>query len=83
MKDGDNFKYLGPVRPALTPRETELYRLLQASLVWRGQMPTKKELSRRMGFQDVTGVHQLLKGLEAKGFVRLKSHATPGVELVQ
>lgn len=61
--------------PGLTPTQTQFMQVLQELLDATGTCPSYQQLTREVDLKSKSGVHRLIGGLEARGYVA----RTPGM----
>ncbi|WP_166827870.1 transcriptional repressor LexA [Thalassoroseus pseudoceratinae] len=76
MVDGNGTK-----RPALTPRQREIYEFLKDKIVNRGYGPTVREIGTHFEIKSPNGVMCHLKALEKKGLITRESHMSRAIQL--
>lgn len=69
-------------RAPLTLRQQEALTLVRKSIDERGVAPTLRELRDAMGVKSDATVHELLRALEAKGYVRRDPQRPRGMTLL-
>lgn len=64
-------------RPGLTKKQSEIYHFLTTYVQEHGYPPTHTEIQEHFGFRSTNAVHQFLKALERKGYIKRskKRHA--------
>src|SRR6202142_1211997 len=65
----------------LTPRQTQILRLIQTSIVENGMPPTRAEIARTLGFKSPNAAGAHLRALERKGVIDLIPGASRGIQL--
>jgi repressor LexA len=65
----------------LTPRQTEILRLIQRSVQETGMPPTRKEIADELGFRSANAAEEHLRALERKGAITLLPGASRGIQL--
>ncbi len=71
----------GSKRPALTPRQREIYEFLKDKIVNRGYGPTVREIGTHFEIKSPNGVMCHLKALEKKGLITRESHMSRAIQL--
>lgn len=71
----------GTKRPALTPRQREIYEFLKDKIVNRGYGPTVREIGTHFEIKSPNGVMCHLKALEKKGLITRESHMSRAIQL--
>lgn len=67
----------------LTTRQRQVLNFIRRSLQRNGIAPTRAEIAEAMGFQSKNAAVDHLKALERKGFVRLHSDLSRGIQLLE
>lgn len=65
----------------LTPRQREILKLIQDSLVETGMPPTRAEIATEMGFKSPNAAEEHLRALQKKGVLELIPGASRGIQL--
>jgi repressor LexA len=65
----------------LTPRQTQILRLIQASIAENGMPPTRAEIARTLGFKSPNAAEEHLRALQRKGVIDLIPGASRGIQL--
>src|SRR3954468_753867 len=65
----------------LTPRQTEILRLIQRSIQETGMPPTRKEIASELGFRSANAAEDHLRALARKGVISLLPGASRGIQL--
>ena len=65
----------------LTPRQTEILRLIQRTVQETGMPPTRKEISTELGFRSANSAEEHLRALARKGVISLLPGASRGIQL--
>jgi repressor LexA len=65
----------------LTPRQTEVLRLIQRSIAETGMPPTRAEIARELGFRSPNAAEEHLRALARKGVIALVPGASRGIQL--
>jgi repressor LexA len=65
----------------LTPRQREILKLIQDSLVETGMPPTRAEIAAEMGFKSPNAAEEHLRALQRKGVLDLIPGASRGIQL--
>ena len=65
----------------LTPRQTEILRLIQRVLVETGMPPTRAEIARELGFRSPNAAEEHLRALARKGVIALMPGTSRGIQL--
>lgn len=73
----------GESQKALTPRQAEILRLIEAHVEDSGFPPTRAEICSAMGFSSPNAAETHLRALERKGVIEMTSGASRGIRLKQ
>ncbi|MBX3663724.1 MAG: transcriptional repressor LexA [Burkholderiales bacterium] len=73
----------GEPQKALTPRQAEILRLIEAHVEDSGFPPTRAEICSAMGFSSPNAAETHLRALERKGVIEMTSGASRGIRLKQ
>jgi repressor LexA len=65
----------------LTPRQTEILRLIQRTVQETGMPPTRKEIADELGFRSPNAAEEHLRTLARKGVIALLPGASRGIQL--
>jgi repressor LexA len=65
----------------LTPRQTEILRLIQLRVQDTGMPPTRKEIADELGFRSANAAEEHLRALARKGVIALLPGASRGIQL--
>ncbi len=65
----------------LTPRQTEILRLIQSRIADSGMPPTRAEIARELGFKSANAAEEHLRALQRKGVISLIPGASRGIQL--
>ena len=65
----------------LTPRQTQILRLIQDTLQETGMPPTRKEIADQLGFKSPNAAEDHLRALARKGVIALVPGASRGIQL--
>ena len=65
----------------LTPRQTEVLRLIQRALMETGMPPTRAEIARELGFRSANAAEEHLRALARKGVIALMPGTSRGIQL--
>jgi repressor LexA len=65
----------------LTPRQSEILKLIQDSLIETGMPPTRAEIAAEMGFKSPNAAEEHLRALQRKGVLDLIPGASRGIQL--
>ena len=67
----------------LTTRQRQVLNFIRRSIQKNGIAPTRAEIADAMGFQSKNAAVDHLKALERKGFIRLHSDLSRGIQLLE
>lgn len=65
----------------LTPRQTQILRLIQSRIADSGMPPTRAEIARELGFKSANAAEEHLRALQRKGVISLIPGASRGIQL--
>ena len=65
----------------LTPRQTEILRLIQRTIAETGMPPTRAEIAEELGFRSANAAEDHLRALARKGVIALIPGASRGIQL--
>lgn len=65
----------------LTPRQTEILRLIQRAIAETGMPPTRAEIAHELGFKSANAAEEHLRALARKGVIALVPGASRGIKL--
>src|ERR1700716_212649 len=65
----------------LTPRQTQILRLIQDAIMENGMPPTRAEIARTLGFKSPNAAEEHLRALQRKGVIDLIPGASRGIQL--
>jgi len=65
----------------LTPRQTEILRLIQQCIAETGMPPTRAEIARQLGFRSANAAEEHLRALARKGVIALVPGTSRGIQL--
>src|SRR5579863_815914 len=65
----------------LTPRQTQILRLVQQSIANHGMPPTRAEIARELGFRSANAAEEHLRALARKGVISLVPGTSRGIQL--
>ncbi len=65
----------------LTPRQTEILRLIQRAVAETGMPPTRAEIAEELGFRSPNAAEEHLRALARKGVIALIPGASRGIQL--
>src|SRR5687767_15728142 len=65
----------------LTPRQTQVLRLIQNRISESGMPPTRAEIAQQLGFRSANAAEEHLRALQRKGVIDLIPGASRGIQL--
>ena len=65
----------------LTPRQTEILRLIQRAIAETGMPPTRAEIAQELGFKSANAAEEHLRALARKGVIALVPGTSRGIQL--
>ncbi|HTY48514.1 MAG TPA: transcriptional repressor LexA [Steroidobacteraceae bacterium] len=65
----------------LTPRQTQILRLIQQFITHTGMPPTRAEIARELGFRSANAAEEHLRALARKGVIALMPGTSRGIQL--
>jgi len=65
----------------LTPRQTQILRLIQQFITRTGMPPTRAEIARELGFRSANAAEEHLRALARKGVIALMPGTSRGIQL--
>jgi repressor LexA len=65
----------------LTPRQAQILRLIQRTVVETGMPPTRKEIADELGFRSANAAEEHLRALARKGVISLLPGASRGIQI--
>jgi repressor LexA len=65
----------------LTPRQLQILRLIQSTIMETGMPPTRKEIAQELGFKSPNAAEDHLRALARKGVISLVPGASRGIQL--
>src|SRR6516165_4024745 len=65
----------------LTPRQTQILRLIQRFITETGMPPTRAEIARELGFKSANAAEEHLRALARKGVIALVPGTSRGIQL--
>lgn len=65
----------------LTPRQTQILRLVQRVILETGMPPTRAEIARELGFRSANAAEEHLRALARKGVISLVPGTSRGIQL--
>jgi len=66
----------------LTPRQTQILRLIQRVIMETGMPPTRAEIARELGFRSANAAEEHLRALARKGVIALVPGTSRGIRLM-
>lgn len=70
-------------RPALTPRQAQIYEYIRGCIENRGYGPTVREIGNGFRIKSPNGVMSHLKALEKKGYIKRESYQARAIQLTE
>lgn len=67
--------------PKLTPRQQEIFELIQRAIATTGAPPTRAEIAAQLGFRSVNAAEEHLQALARKGVIELVGGTSRGIRL--
>ena len=67
--------------PKLTPRQQQIYELVQHAIETTGSPPTRAEIARQLGFRSANAAEEHLQALARKGVIELVGGTSRGIRL--
>ena len=64
----------------LTPRQTEILRLIQRAIAETGMPPTRAEIAQELGFKSANAAEEHLRALARKGVIALVPGSSRGIQ---
>ena len=68
-------------RPKLTPRQQQIYDLVQRAIETTGAPPTRAEIAKKLGFRSANAAEEHLQALARKGVIELVGGTSRGIRL--
>ena len=68
-------------KPKLTPRQQEIFELIQRSIARTGAPPTRAEIASELGFRSANAAEEHLQALARKGVIELVGGTSRGIRL--
>lgn len=68
-------------KPKLTPRQQQIFELIQRSIARTGAPPTRAEIAAELGFRSVNAAEEHLQALARKGVIELVGGTSRGIRL--
>ena len=68
-------------KPKLTPRQQEIFELIQRSIAKTGAPPTRAEIAAELGFRSANAAEEHLQALARKGVIELVGGTSRGIRL--
>ena len=68
-------------KPKLTPRQQEIFELIQRSIARTGAPPTRAEIASELGFKSANAAEEHLQALARKGVIELVGGTSRGIRL--
>ncbi|MDE2400715.1 MAG: transcriptional repressor LexA [Burkholderiales bacterium] len=68
-------------KPKLTPRQQEIFELIQRAIARTGAPPTRAEIAAQLGFRSANAAEEHLQALARKGVIELLGGTSRGIRL--
>lgn len=68
-------------KPKLTPRQQEIFELIQRAIARTGAPPTRAEIAAELGFRSANAAEEHLQALARKGVIELVGGTSRGIRL--
>src|SRR3954468_22014257 len=68
-------------KPKLTPRQQEIFELIQRAIARAGSPPTRAEIAAELGFRSANAAEEHLQALARKGVIELRVGTSRGIRL--
>lgn len=68
-------------KPKLTPRQQEIFELIQRAIAQTGAPPTRAEIATELGFKSANAAEEHLQALARKGVIELVGGTSRGIRL--
>ncbi len=68
-------------KPKLTPRQQEIFELIQRAIARTGAPPTRAEIATELGFRSANAAEEHLQALARKGVIELVGGTSRGIRL--
>jgi repressor LexA len=68
-------------KPKLTPRQQEIFELIQRAIARTGAPPTRAEIATELGFRSANAAEEHLQALARKGVIELLGGTSRGIRL--
>lgn len=68
-------------KPKLTPRQQEIFELIQRAIARTGAPPTRAEIATELGFKSANAAEEHLQALARKGVIELVGGTSRGIRL--
>jgi len=68
-------------KPKLTPRQQQIFELIQRSIARTGAPPTRAEIATELGFRSANAAEEHLQALARKGVIELVGGTSRGIRL--
>ncbi|MGQ0598399.1 transcriptional repressor LexA [Aquabacterium sp.] len=68
-------------KPKLTPRQQEIFELIQRAIARTGAPPTRAEIASELGFRSANAAEEHLQALARKGVIELVGGTSRGIRL--
>mgnify|MGYP003703976257 CR=1 FL=1 len=67
--------------PKLTPRQQQIFELIQRAIAHTGAPPTRAEIAAELGFKSANAAEEHLQALARKGVIELVGGTSRGIRL--
>ena len=68
-------------KPKLTPRQQQIFELIQRAIAKTGAPPTRAEIAAELGFRSANAAEEHLQALARKGVIELVGGTSRGIRL--
>ncbi|HYR24957.1 MAG TPA: repressor LexA, partial [Aquabacterium sp.] len=68
-------------KPKLTPRQQQIFELIQRTIAKTGAPPTRAEIAAELGFRSANAAEEHLQALARKGVIELVGGTSRGIRL--
>ena len=68
-------------KPKLTPRQQQIFELIQRAIARTGAPPTRAEIAAELGFRSANAAEEHLQALARKGVIELVGGTSRGIRL--
>ena len=70
-------------KPKLTPRQQQIFELIQRAIAKTGAPPTRAEIAAELGFRSANAAEEHLQALARKGVIELVGGTSRGIRLLR